>query len=300
MRMNETRRTRPVVFGEVLFDHFPDGHVVLGGAPFNVAWHLHAFGRNPLMISRIGDDSLGRRIRQAMEAQAMDAGGLQLDSQHATGTVDVSFSDGEPSYDIVRDRAWDFISERMLPPLTDVALLYHGSLALRNPVSRKAFDAIIRQNLAPVFVDVNLRDPWWQRDTVLSLLHNARWAKMNAGELAQLFPDLADTHARARALLDGYGLEWVVITRGAGGALAYMAAGEPAAVTPERHMDVVDTVGAGDAFSSVLVLGLLKGWPLPLMLQRAQAFASSIVGVRGATVSSAGFYQRFYRDWDLT
>lgn len=297
--MPEIRSPRPVVFGEVLFDQFPDGHVVLGGAPFNVAWHLHAFGQRPLMISRVGNDALGRRIRQAMEVHAMDAGGLQLDSRHATGTVDVHFSDGEPSYEIVRDRAWDFISDRMLPPLDDAALLYHGTLALRNPVSRQAFEAIIRHNAAPVFIDVNLRDPWWQRDAVLSLLRGARWAKMNADELALMFPDLVDTHARARALLGGYDLEWVVITRGAAGAVAFMDEGEPVAVVPERHAEVVDTVGAGDAFASVLVLGLLRGWSLPLMLQRAQAFASSIVGVRGATVSSADFYQQFYRDWNL-
>jgi fructokinase len=298
-RMHENRHARPVVFGEVLFDRFPDGHVVLGGAPFNVAWHLQAFGQGPLMISRVGNDSLGRRIRQAMEDRAMDTSGLQLDSQHATGTVDVSFNDGEPSYDIVRDRAWDFINATQLPPLTDTALLYHGSLALRNPVSRQAFEAINRQNAAPVFIDVNLRDPWWERDAVLSLLRNARWAKLNADELALLFLEPADNRARAQALLDGYSLEWVIITRGGKGARALTAAGEGIEVFPEEQIAVTDTVGAGDAFASVLVLGLLRGWPLSLMLQRAQTFASAIVGVQGATVSTADFYQRFYRDWDL-
>ncbi|MGD2138015.1 MAG: carbohydrate kinase [Gammaproteobacteria bacterium] len=297
--MTDIRRRRPVVFGEVLYDRFPDGHAVLGGAPFNVAWHLQGFGQQPLMISRVGDDPLGREIRQAMEAQAMDTGGLQRDSRHATGTVDVTFHDGEPCYEIVRDRAWDFISDERLPPLADAGLLYHGSLALRNPVSRQAFEAIKRRNAAPVFIDVNLRDPWWEPETVLSLLRDARWAKMNEGELGLLFPELADTPARIQALLGGYDLEWVIITRGGAGARAVTAAGETVAVAPERHIAVVDTVGAGDAFASVLVLGLLKGWPLQQMLQRAQLFASTIVGVRGATVSAADFYQRFCTDWDL-
>lgn len=65
--MNETGRTCPVMFGEVLFDHFPDGHVVLGGAPFNVAWHLQAFAKAPMIVSRVGNDPLGHQIRQSME-----------------------------------------------------------------------------------------------------------------------------------------------------------------------------------------------------------------------------------------
>ncbi len=89
---------RPVIFGEVLFDRFPDGSLVLGGAPFNVAWHLQAFGQAPLLISRVGDDPLGRQVRGAMLDWGMDTAGLQLDSAHATGTVEVRFDHGEPSY----------------------------------------------------------------------------------------------------------------------------------------------------------------------------------------------------------
>ena len=51
------KTTRLCVFGEVLFDHFPDGRRVLGGAPFNVAWHLQAFGEAPRFISRVGADA---------------------------------------------------------------------------------------------------------------------------------------------------------------------------------------------------------------------------------------------------
>jgi fructokinase len=186
--VNKTQSKYPVMFGEVLFDHFPDGHVVLGGAPFNVAWHLQAFAQAPMVVSRVGNDPLGHRIRQAMETWAMSTAGLQLDSQHPTGTVDVTFSAGEPSYDIVKDRAWDFINDQLLPPLDDMALLYHGSLALRSPVSRHAVEVMQQHDEVPVFIDINLREPWWTRDDVLSLLRRARWAKMNEDELALLFP----------------------------------------------------------------------------------------------------------------
>ena len=124
-----------VIFGEVLFDRFPDGSRILGGAPFNVAWHCQAFGLSPLLISRVGNDPLGREVRSAMIAWGMDTSGLQLDSTHATGVVDVDIHDGEPSYNIVEDSAWDFIDNQATPAIDNQGILYHGSLATRNPVS---------------------------------------------------------------------------------------------------------------------------------------------------------------------
>ena len=297
--MTDLKKAGPVVFGEVLFDRFPDDHVVLGGAPFNVAWHLQAFGGEPLMISRVGNDALGRNIRQAMEDWSMALRGLQLDSQHPTGTVDVSFAAGEPSYDIVDQRAYDFIDGTLLPSLPASGVLYHGSLALRNPVSRSALEALRLDSGLAVFVDVNLRAPWWQREAVLAMLQAARWAKLNADELACLCPEADTLEARAHYLLAHYELEWLVVTLGSAGARAFMTAADSLSVAPLQSMPVADTVGAGDAFASVLLLGLLRDWPMQQTLQRAQTFASAIVGVRGATVSDAGFYQRICADWGL-
>ena len=293
------KKACPVVFGEVLFDCFPDDQVVLGGAPFNVAWHLQAFGAAPLMISRVGNDALGRNIRQAMEGWSMALRGLQLDSQHPTGTVDVSFDAGEPSYNIVDQRAYDFIDATLLPPLPASGVLYHGSLALRNPVSRSALETLCRDSDLAVFIDVNLRAPWWQREAVLAMLQQARWAKLNVDELACLCPEESDLEARARYLLARYELEWLVVTLGGAGARAFMATADTLSIAPVQSTPVTDTVGAGDAFASVLLLGLLREWPMQQTLQRAQSFASAIVGVRGATVSDAGFYQRICADWEL-
>ncbi len=69
---------------------------------------------------------------------------------------------------------------------------------------------------------------------------------------------------------------------------------------PEKNIEVVDTVGAGDAFASIVILGLCNDWPLDITLQRAQLFASKIVGNRGATVSDAAFYQTFINQWNLS
>ena len=137
-----TLRPPPCFFGEILIDVFPDGREVLGGAPFNVAWHLQGFGLAPLLISRVGADAAGERIRAAMAAWGMRLDGLQTDPEHPTGRVTVSLRDGEPSFDIVTDSAWDFISADELPDLIP-ALVYHGSLALRHRVSAATLEALL-------------------------------------------------------------------------------------------------------------------------------------------------------------
>ena len=133
--MEKEKDSSIIVFGEVLFDRFPDGASVLGGAPFNVAWNLHAFGLAPLFISRVGDDSLGQTVRSTMKEWGMNTSFLQLDHAHPTGTVDVSIENNEPSFDIVNDRAYDFIDYKSIGQLPEDGILYHGSLALRNRVS---------------------------------------------------------------------------------------------------------------------------------------------------------------------
>ncbi len=290
-------RAYPILFGEVLFDRFPDGAVVLGGAPFNVAWHLQAFGQAPLFISRVGDDPLGRRIRETMLQHGMDVTGLQRDPIHPTGTVEVGFQGGEPRYDIVSGRAYDFVDYTALPYCPQPALLYHGSLALRNNVSREALEVIRAQTGVPVFLDVNLRRPWWRSEVVHGLIAQARWVKLNEEELALLVPRGDGLLSRVRHLLEEHDVEWVVVTRGAQGALFFAANGYQDSVRPSARHPVVDSVGAGDAFASVLILGLLRRWPLSDTLSRAQDFASALVGVQGATVSDPAFYRPFIERW---
>lgn len=287
----------PVIFGEVLFDHFPDESVVLGGAPFNVAWHLQALGVAPLFISRVGNDELGHRIRSAMQDWGMDTSGLQVDSAHPTGTVQIEIENGEPSYEIVPDQAYDFINADDLPSKAHGSLLYHGSLALRNQASRDALEELRAKQDLPVFVDVNLRVPWWDKDIVRSLLEAARWAKLNDEELRQLSPVKGPLESQAKALQEASSLSLLIVTRGKNGALARTADGRIHHVEPEPGISVIDAVGAGDAFTTVILLGLLSGWDLDRSLSRAQSFASAVVGIRGATPVGKGFYNYFINTW---
>lgn len=293
---------RPVIFGEVLFDRFPDGSEVAGGAPFNVAWHLAAFGAAPLFISRVGQDDLGDRIRALMADWNMDLAGLQVDPDHPTGTVEVVIENGEPRYDIVAERAWDHIDAQTVPALPGSGLLYHGSLAVRSPRSAATLATLRQQLPRASLLDVNLRDPWWQSDAVLELVRQADWVKLNGDELQRLLPDQRDGDgdaAAARRLMATYGPSLVIVTHGAAGAIAWQGDGPPLQTVPTGITKVVDTVGAGDAFASVLLLGRLRGWPLPLTLDRAQTFAARLVTLRGATIHDRSFYQPFIDEWEL-
>jgi fructokinase len=289
---------RPVIFGEVLVDRFPDGSVVLGGAPFNVAWNLQAFGQAPVLISRVGQDSLGDQIRAIMTDWSMDTSYLQSDRSHPTGVVDISFRDGEPSYDIVAGSAYDFIEPAGFATLPNAAVLYHGSLALRSDVTRQAFATLVDQVPVPRFVDVNLRAPWWQQQDVLDMIDGATWVKLNEHELALLSPDSRPGADMAGNLRQRHGLQAIILTRGSRGAELF-GDDTKLSVAPEAATQVVDTVGAGDAFASVILLGLLQDWPLQTTLERAQSFASAAVGLRGATTTDANFYSRFSSAWGI-
>ena len=289
-----TRNGRPVVFGEVLFDRFPDGSVVLGGAPFNVAWHLSAFGLRPRFVSRAGNDESGARVRRAMESWGLDTTDLQVDPHRPTGTVEVALDSGTPSFSILPDQAYDEIE----PPADSgpISLIYHGTLAVRTAASRHALDALVARTGAPVFVDVNLRDPWWEEGVVQLLLERATWAKLNEDELTTLAAG-SDLETRAAELQARCELDVVFVTLGSAGSLVRTSSGETTSHAPRSDVDVVDTVGAGDAYTAVVLWGLQRGWPLLQTQKRAQEFASKMVGVRGGTCDRREFYEPFLESW---
>lgn len=279
----------PVIFGEVLFDCFPDGRSVLGGAPFNIAWHLQKLSCVPLLISSIGKDSRGDSVRSTMQQHGMDISGLQTSEQYPTGQVAVKLQDGQPSYDIVTDQAYDHISaQEALDTLSEQppALIYHGSLALRRTTSKATLDALLKKTNAPVFLDINLREPWWEMSLLETILQRATWVKLNDEELCiasrQDISDGPELKTYAKKLFVDCQLERLIVTRGEHGAFVLdkdgIVEGQPVLVE-----NVVDTVGAGDAFSAVTIAGILQNSPIRETLNNALAFAAKICQQRGAT-----------------
>lgn len=298
-------RTRPLIFGEVLFDAFPDGEEALGGAPFNVAWHLCGFGLDPLLVSRVGRDLRGERVEAALRGWGMDPAGLQHDAVYPTGIVTVTLARGQPGFEILPDRAYDHIaSAEALRAVagTDIALLYHGTLALRAGESYAALRTLRRALPVPVWVDVNLRRGGWDRARVEGLLRHIAWLKLNDAELHELTggaagDDAAGLERAALGLGEEYAIENLVLTLGERGAMI-LAGGRVYRGSPVAAGEVVDTVGAGDAFSAVTLLGHLRGWPLEHTLRRALEFSSYICGIRGAIPHERTPYRTCLARWE--
>ena len=269
---------------------------MLGGAPFNVAWHLKGFDLDPLLVSRVGNDDGGKKILSTMQTWGMDTSGIEVDPFHGTGEVEVTLEQGTPRFNIVPDMSYDYINapaHTAQPP----ELIYHGSLALRNPVASQALSHIVEDHPAPIFLDINLRPPWWSPDQISSLMDRATWLKVNDEELVLIEPKPDNLREKAQIVLQRHNLELILVTEGERGAFAMSETGETREVAPAAEITVTETVGAGDAFSAVCILGLLQKWPLTITLQRAQQFASLVVMQQGATLSDLSTYRDLLRAW---
>lgn len=295
-----------MLYGEVLADVFPD-RTVLGGAPFNVATHLQAFGLRPVLISRVGHDALRDRVLERMGERGMETVGIQTDKNRPTGQVKVHEDEGGHRFEILPLQAYDFIHPgvvRMSTLSVHPALVYFGTLAQRGEMSRRALSAMLRSTDAPKFLDINLRQPWVDEAIIKSSLESADILKLNEEELASVaaMTGLADRPAReqARELMQRYDLERIVVTCGDRGAWLTSRDGKDIeAVPPPPSGDTVDTVGAGDGFAAVYILGMLRRWTMADTLRRANAFAAALCRVRGAVPEQADFYAPFIAEWHL-
>jgi fructokinase len=305
-----------VVFGEALVDEFPTEQVV-GGAPFNVARHLAAFMAPSLMITRIGRDRNGQAVRGEFERFAMRDAGLQTDPMEETGRVVVerSAQGHGHQFHILPRQAYDFIDAgAAVASLADVdaGIVYFGTLAQREPGSREALEAVLGA-LPPTakrYLDLNLRTGQYEQSTVTRSLEAADIVKVNEEELQALFqwyfqigqdaPPLAtgELHAACRALMDRFLFSTLIVTLGHRGSVVFCADG---ALLANRDNPappfVIDTVGAGDAFSAIFLLGRARGWPLELTLARANEFAGAICAVAGAVPRDLGFYDKWVARW---
>lgn len=271
--------------GEVLWDSLPGG-LFPGGAPFNVACHLHSLGNNVTMISRVGDDELGRQIIRRMDERKMDSKGIQVDPENATGIVNVALNtDGIPEYDIVQPSSWDYISAE--PELLKLArtsdVLIYGSLAQRSQQSRQTIKSLSKMGMKNIF-DINLRPPYIDKDIVRGALMEADIVKLNEDEIFQLaewFFLPAEIKPAAIALSKQFACETICVTKGENGAVLWHQ--QNWYEHPGFKITPVDTVGSGDAFLAGLISGTLSGGDAASVLSRANAIGAYVATQNGAT-----------------
>lgn len=274
--------------GEVLWDLLPSGPQ-LGGAPANFAFHARQLGADARVITRVGNDAYGREILQRFEEMGIKDGTVQRDDRLPTGTATVAVDgSGVPQFVINRNAAWDNLSQthEALAASRQADAVCFGTLAQRNA----AAGSIIQQLVvaAPCkalkVLDVNLRPGFFNQSVVRQSLEIANVVKMNEhelGMLSTLFELTGDTRQKMEQLSRRFDLRLTALTRGANGSLLYQAG--RCSDLPGGQVKVVDTVGAGDAFTAALVMGLLGRLGLEEIHQLAAEVAGYVCSHSGAT-----------------
>lgn len=277
-----------VGIGEVLWDLLPAGPE-LGGAPANFAFHAQSLGARARVISRVGPDANGRGILSRFQEMGLGIEHLQVDAGAPTGTVTVQLSgEGIPEFTIHENVAWDGIEATSSARAAVGAChaVCFGSLAQREPVSRQSIQQLVAA--APPgawrIFDINLRQHFFSRDVIEKSLRLSNVLKLNDAELpvvAEMFGLEGSAGQQIACMADRFGLEMVALTRGAQGSWLYRAGRW--STREARPVEVADTVGAGDAFTAGLALGLLLGMDLDEMHQAAGEVARYVCSRPGGT-----------------
>ncbi len=274
--------------GEILWDILPAGKQ-LGGAPANFAFHARAMGARSRVISRVGRDPLGVEILQRLQALGLPIADIQIDPSAPTGTAGVRLSpDGQPCFTIHEDVAWDHLApeKNALAAAAEADAVSFGTLAQRREPARGTIQALVAAVRPGAWriLDLNLRQHYFSRDIVETSLRLANVVKFNDSELPVLAQWL-DLRGGARQQIEQLArqraLRLVCLTRGAHGSLLYSQG--QWAEDPGQPVAVKDTVGAGDAFTAALAVGLLAGKPLDAINRRANQAARHVCCCEGAT-----------------
>jgi fructokinase len=272
--------------GEILWDLLPDGPR-LGGAPFNAIAHLGRFGCRTAFVSAVGRDELGQRAMAEATRLGVSTALIEV-NELPTGVVRVDLDqEGVPTYQIVSPAAYE--ARAPLPPDLAVEggvdLVVFGTLAQRFEGVRAATEQIVHASPgAARLYDVNLRPGCWDPPLLERLLGLATVVKLNEDEQATLAVTLglptSSIERFARAACGRFELRGVCVTRGAAGAALLLDDGYRDAPAPQ--VDVVDTVGAGDAFAAALGYGLIRSWTASEILSVATRLGAFVAARPGA------------------
>jgi fructokinase len=283
----EQKHYQIVGIGEILWDLLPEGRQI-GGAPANFAYHAQSLGGKGIVVSAVGDDDYGHELKQKVVQAGLDPTFLAIDKHHPTGTVTVQLDDaGIPDFEIHENVAWDHIpfSEDLKALAEQTDAVCFGSLAQRSTISMKtiiAFLDLLPADCVKVF-DVNLRQTFYNEQIIKASLSRSNIVKLNEDELPVVanICDVTGSEIDAlTSLLELNDLDLIVLTKGSHGSIL---------VSPEDHsilnapsVDVADTVGAGDAFTAAVVLGLIRNLPLGVIHRNATMLSAYVCTQRGA------------------
>lgn len=281
-----------LIFGEILVDWVEGENWHPGGAPYNVASHLKGFGLDPLFISGLGKDDIGTFLMDKVKSWEMDTTGITINDK-PSGLVQVSINKGEPSYDILSERSYDYIEKPDLESIKDADFLYYGSLAIR---SQKSFESLkyIKENFKGItFVDINIRHPWFDFKKIEPYLNNIDWLKVNHHELDELYSENGDIKSKLEGFSKQYNIKNIICTMGEQGVILYSSDENSFTTSDIKKVEnFKNSMGAGDAFAAMSIKSILSKAPKDKLLNNAVNFASSICSLEGAIPKDKTFYKQ--------
>ncbi|HEY0666627.1 MAG TPA: carbohydrate kinase [Sphingobacteriaceae bacterium] len=273
-----------ICFGEVLWDLFPDGKKP-GGAPMNVAYHLHKQGIKSTVISSVGNDKNGKALVNYLDGIGLDTRFIQVNDDLPTGTVDVLLDPiGTATYTIVKPVAWDAIhfDKAFMQPVENADAIVFGSLVCRDQESRVTLFKLLQHARLKVF-DLNLRPPHLNTDLLDELLSQSDILKVNEEEFAFLTAHYKIVESGEQAfkqLTERFRIECLCITLGDKGAMVWH--NNKLYSNPGYKVNVSDTVGSGDAFLAAFIKGYLNNQSIDDILTRACAIGAWVASRPGA------------------
>lgn len=279
------KKSYAVCFGEVLWDIFPAGSRA-GGAPFNVAYNLDKMGVEVQMISKVGNDELGKNLLEQIDTWEISTDHIQIDNEKPTGTVIANFDEhGEAHYDIVKNVAWDNI--QITPEhkelIQNSEAFVFGSLIARNKESKNTLLELIELSKFRVF-DVNFRPPFIDFELIKTLLHKANLVKMNKAELRTIIEFLGeeylDEDTSIKHIQNYFDLNEIVLTKGSKGARYFV--GNENYTFSAVSIDVQDTVGSGDSFLAGFLSKRIQGKNPQEIMKQAVSLGAFITSESGA------------------
>ena len=282
---------RIVAYGEILWDILPSGKV-LGGAPANFIFRLNSFGDQGILISRLGNDELGENARAEVTGIGLTDEHIQTDFEFPTGTVDVKIdAEGIPDFTIIRDVAYDHIelTSEMVQQVEEADCLYFGTLIQRYGISKKTLRELIRESGDAIkFLDINLRKDCYTEEIIRESLMSCNILKINDEELPDVKNMLglhcSELKNMAGEIVSRFDLDLILVTLGSKGAFLISKEND-ILYTAGYVVDLIDTVGSGDAFSAGFLHSYLHGESLQDSLEFGNASGALAATTKGATVS---------------
>lgn len=275
-------------FGEIIWDIYPDKKCI-GGAPLNFSAHVAKNGAESFLLSCVGQDELGKQAKQYLAKFGVKNDFVfECDKQTGVCTVELN-NNGVPAYTIVENVAYDNIPFEQKVCDNHFDLFCFGSLALRGDNNKKTLQQLLTQgNFAKIYCDVNLRVPFFSKDTIDFCFKNCHIAKVSDNEFDFVSQQVlnkryANIQQFAKNLSQAYkNLEVVLLTCGDKGAYAYMPQRDQIYFEPAKKVQVVSTVGAGDCFGAVFVTEYLTGNDVQVYLQKASEKSAYVVSKQDA------------------